>query len=305
MDEMTPPIDVSICMVSLNCWHVLENCLNSLPESLRPYSYEVIIVDNASTDGTLRELERRGFPHVRWVRNNRNLGFTKATNQGIRQSSGRHILWLNTDTVLEPGSLRRMCAFLDSAPKAGIVGPKVLNADGSFQAQCRRGMPTPWASLAYFLKLERFFGRSSEAGQYLLRHLPVDEANRVDSVSGCCLMARREVWESIGPLDEAIFGFGEDIDWCVRAQNAGWEVWYLPESVIIHLRGQGGVHAKPYHKVWGIHQAMWVFFNKHQKPKHSWIFGLCVKCGILASLAFSLVSEGCRQAIRRLFQGAA
>ncbi len=286
MNATTPP-DLSICMVSLDCWSVLEPCLASLLASRPRVTYEVVVVDNASTDGTPERLAEL-FPWVRVIRNERNVGFTRATNQGIRASSGRLVLWLNTDTLLREGSLDELCRFLDQHPRVGIVGPKVLNPDGSFQAQCRRGLPTPLVSLAYLSGLHRLAPQSRVLGGYMLTYLPMDEAGPVDAVSGCCLLARREVWDTAGPLDEAIFGFGEDVDWCVRASRAGWEVWYDPASVIVHLKGQGGVHSKPYHKAWGIHQAMWVFYRKHLRSRYPLLLAGVVWLGIAGSFVASV-----------------
>jgi GT2 family glycosyltransferase len=262
-------VDTSICMVSLNCWTVLKPCLESLRDSRPGVSYEVIIVDNGSTDGTPEHVER-SFPDVQMIRNGYNAGFTKATNQAIVKSSGRYILWLNTDTILKPGSLDKLHQFMEQRPQVGIAGPKVLNPDGTFQPQCKRGLPTPLASLSYMLGLHKIWPNNPRLGQYLLTHLPVDQASKVDAVSGCCLMARRAVWEQIGPLDEQIFAFGEDLDWCVRAKQAGWEVWYYPASAIVHLKGQGGVHSKPYHKAWGMHHGMWIFYRKHLMQQYAW-----------------------------------
>jgi hypothetical protein len=250
-------------------------------------NYEVIIVDNASSDGTPEYL-RTAFPDVQLIQNKENLGFTKATNQAIRLGSGRYILWLNTDTILKPDTLYKMHRFMESNPKAGIVGPKVLNPDETFQPQCKRGMPTPFAALFYALRLHSLWPHNPVVGKYLLTHLPENQAGQVDAVSGCCLMARREVWEEVGPLDENIFGFGEDIDWCVRAKKADWEVWYYPESVLIHFKGQGGAHAKPYLKVLGIHQAMRVFYRKHLLSQYPWFVNGLVWIGIWVSLMLSI-----------------
>jgi hypothetical protein len=279
-------VDLSICMVSLNCWTVLKDCLESLRDSQPALSYEVIIVDNGSTDGTPARI-KECFPEVRLIENGYNAGFTRATNQGIEHSAGRFILWLNTDTILRPGSLDHLYHFMERTPEAGIVGPKVLNPDGTFQPQCKRGMPTPSASLCYMLGLHKLWPQSPRVGQYLLTHLPTDRASQVDAVSGCCLLARREVWETIGPLDEQIFAFGEDLDWCVRAHQAGWQVWYYPESVIVHLKGQGGVHAKPYHKVWGMHQGMWIFYRKHLMTQYAWPVTGLVWLGVWSKLILS------------------
>lgn len=287
-EAVTPrPPDVSICMVSLDCWAVLEPCLDSLLATSADVSYEVLLVDNGSTDGTPAKV-REQYPWVHLIENGANVGFTKATNQGIDVSTGRFVLWLNTDTLLRPDSLVTLVHGLEGDPRRGVVGPKVLNADGSFQEQCRRGMPTPMASLAYMLRLDRLFPHNKRLGQYLLRYLPVDAASQVAAVSGCCLLARREVYADIGPLDNDIFGFGEDLDWCVRASHSGWQVWYDPSSEIVHLKGQGGVHSKPFRKVWAIHQAMWIFFRKHLASQYSPPVRSLVWLGIRLSYLASL-----------------
>lgn len=290
MTETITVPDVSIAMVSLNCWNVLKDCLDSLRASDPSVTHEIIIIDNGSTDG-IGERLRAQYPDVRFVENGQNAGFTRGTNQGTALSTGRYLLWLNTDTILRPDSLARLVEWMDGSPRTGIVGPKVLNPNGSFQPQCRRGLPTPLASLAYYLHLDRLWPNSPALGQYLLTYLPIDQPCRVAAVSGCCLLARREVYAQIGPLDEEIFAFGEDIDWCVRAAQAGWEVWYDPHSVITHLKGQGGVHAKPFGKVWGMHHGMWVFYRKHLRGQYrwplSWLVTPLVVTGIAASFALS------------------
>ncbi len=280
-------VDISICMVSLNCWKVLKDCLDSLRKSDPEISHELILVDNGSTDGT-REKVRADYPEVQLIENSGNVGFLKATNQGIQLSKGRYILWLNPDTILLPDSLRKMVEFLEERPCAGIVGPRVLNADGSFQPQCKRGMPTPAASLCYMLKLDRIWPNHRVVGQYLLRYLPEDRPGQVDAVSGCCLMARRELVTRIGLLDEDLRQWGEDIEWCVRAKQAGWEVWYNPASVITHLKGQGGRHVVPYHVTRNMHHAMWIFYCKYFKGGSSILTSAAVRVGIMGSLGISM-----------------
>jgi GT2 family glycosyltransferase len=276
---------LSICMVSFNCLRVIEDCLDSLARS-EFKDFEVIIVDNGSVDGTLEFLRPRG--DVRLIENGYNAGFTKGTNQGILASSGEYVLWLNTDTILEPDSLGALVEFLDTHPDAGIVGPRVLNPDGSFQPQCKRGMPTPLASLCYALGLDRRFESNHTMAGYLMRYSPETEAAVVAGVSGCCLMARRAVFDQIGPLDEEMFAFGEDLEWCVRAGKAGWGVWYYPGSTIVHLKGQGGAHARPYKKVRAMHDCMWIFYRKHLRSLYPGVVTALVRGGILASCAGSL-----------------
>lgn len=289
--------DLSLCMVSLNCWKVLQDCLESVHTGDGKIDYEIIVVDNGSRDETVQQLKQH-YPAVKLIENGRNVGFTKATNQAIEHSSGRYIMWLNTDTVLRPDTLSALCAFLDRHPQVGIVGPKVLNPDGTFQPQCKRGMPTPLVSLSYFLKLDRLFPQSRLTGEYLLTYLSPDESHPVAAVSGCCLLARRQVWEDIGPLDEQIFAFGEDIDWCVRAKQAGWEVWYYPGSQLVHLKGQGGVHSKPYHKAWGMYHGMWVFYRKHLKRHYSLPVTALVWLGVWSGLLAACLAIFIRRRLR-------
>ncbi|HXM77782.1 MAG TPA: glycosyltransferase family 2 protein [Thermoanaerobaculia bacterium] len=289
--------EVSICIVSLNCWEVLRDCLESLRASPDYASWEVILVDNASTDGTA-DAAARLYPEVRLIRNNRNVGFTRATNQGFRVSTGRYLLWLNPDTLVAPDSIRKLVGFLESNEEAAVVGPKVLNGDGSFQAQCRRGLPSPSASLFHMLRFDRLWPKRRAVGEYLLTYLPIDESAPVVSVSGCCLLCRRSVWDRIGPLDEAMFGFGEDIDWCMRARDAGWQVWYWPGTSIVHLKGHGGVHSKPFHKVWGIHQCMWLVYKKHFASRYKWPVSWLVRIAVGMSFAVSAAAV----AVRRVFQ---
>lgn len=278
-------MNISICIVTLNCAHVIRTCLDSIAAS-EGVQAEIVIVDNASIDDTVAIIEK-GYPHVKLIRNKSNVGFSIATNQGIRASSSELVLWLNPDTILRPDSLAQLAQFLVNTPAAGIVGPKVLNEDGSFQPQCKRGQQTPLTALMHLTGLGRLLPRLPGANEYLLGHLSPDLPHQVTSVSGCCLLARRTLAEQIGLLDEAIFGFGEDVDWCVRTAKAGWQVWYRPESVITHLKGQGGAHSQPYRKAWALHQAMWIFYRKHLQANYSPIATLLFRLGLWGSLGLS------------------
>jgi GT2 family glycosyltransferase len=287
---------LSICMVSLDCRRVVEDCLQSIRRGSF-HDLEIIIVDNGSVDGTLDYL--RAQADVRLIENGYNAGFTKGTNQGINAASGKYLLWLNTDTVLREDSLQKLIAFLETSARAGIAGPKVLNADGTFQPQCKRGFPTPFASFCYAVGLDRIWPSNPAVSRYLLRSIPEDQSSIVDAVSGCCLLARREVFDDIGPLDEEMFGFGEDLDWCVRAAKAGWEVWYYPESVIVHLKGQGGAHSKPYRMISAMHHCMWVFYRKHVKPDSSPVTTALVAAGVAASFALSMTLQYISRLVHR------
>ena len=175
-----------------------------LAENPPAAAYEIILVDNASSDGTL-EMLRAEFPTVQVIVNDHNTGYTAPMNQALRQGSGRYLMQLNPDTLVPPGALHALLEFMDAHPEVGICGPKVLNADGSLQKSCRRGNSRPWAVISYFLGLSRLFPRSKFFGGYHQNHLPEDDINPVDGVAGSCMLIRREVVDQIGFLDERLF----------------------------------------------------------------------------------------------------
>lgn len=281
---------ISICMVSFNCCEVIEKCLESLQTALQKIPSEIFVADNASKDKTVKIITKK-YPAIHVLKNIKNLGFSVATNQGIQKSSGDFILLLNTDTILKSDTISSMLKFIKTDEKIGIVGPKVLNPDGSFQYQCRRGYPTPLAAFAYFSGLDKIFPNNKKLNQYLLRSEPINKKMDICSGSGCCLLVRKKMINQIGPLDEKIFAFGEDIDFCVRAKNAGWKVIYFPESEIIHLGGKGGAQSAPLTKIWAIHQAMKMFYEKHEKKKHNLVINQVIKIGIFCSFLFQTFKE--------------
>lgn len=227
----------SIVVVSYNSEKFLRESLRSIFEQTAGVSYEIWVVDNASRDRTL-ELVRSQFPQVHLIANDENLGFSRACNQAIVHSTGEYILLLNPDTVILDNAIGRLIACMEARPDVGMAGGMVLNSDGTLQAACRRGMPTPWAMLCKATGLDRMFPWSRSMAQYNLRWLPWDQETDVVSISGSFQMARRSVIERIGLLDEAIFMYGEDIDWCLRTREAGWRVVYFPGARIIHYKGR-------------------------------------------------------------------
>lgn len=271
---------LSLCIVAYKSPAVLRECLTSItthtPPSLR---VEVIVVDNGSEDGTV-EMLRSAFPWVTVIENKRNVGFSKATNQAIQASTGRYVAWLNADTVLIEDCFGPLISFLDFNPDVGVVGPMVLNPDLSFQPQCRRGLPTPFASFAYLTGLHRIFPRSPFFCQYLLSHLPCNLTADVTAVSGCCLLLRRELISTTGPLDESLFLDGEDLDWCLRARKTGSRVVYLPQARIVHLRKHGGTQVNPRRRIEARAQSLWHFYQKHFQPNYSLLTTAAVYCGI-------------------------
>jgi GT2 family glycosyltransferase len=228
--------DISVIIVGWNAKHYLELCLDSLAKAPPRRSAEIIVVDNASSDGSTEMIETR-FPHVKLIRSNENLGFARGNNVGIRQSQGHYVALVNPDAIVFPGCLDALADFLEQNPKVGNVGPRVLNPDMTQQSTCRR-FPSLWnnfcsaTGLATAFKNSRFF-----AGEHMF-YFPHDRTLPVDVLVGCFSMIRREALNDVGLLDEGLFMYGDDVDWCRRCWNAGWQVVFFPGAKAIHDRGK-------------------------------------------------------------------
>jgi len=220
---------LSVIIVNWNTIGLLRDCLQSLFASQSADALEIVVVDNASTDDSVGMIKRK-FPAVRLIENTQNVGFARANNQGLAASQGRYVLLLNSDTLVPPSALMQLVAFMDEHPEAGASGPCLLQPDRRPQPFAFGSDPTP----AYLLR---------RALTLLLLRRPLHDWNTdhvqvVDWVSGAGLIARREAVEQVGPLDEAIFMYFEDNDWCLRFRQHGWKVYYNPEATIIHLGSQ-------------------------------------------------------------------
>ena len=226
-------IDLSVVIVNWNTRELLANCLQSLEETVRDLSVEMWVVDNGSVDGSVAMVQER-FPHAHIIVNSENVGFVRANNQAIARCRGRYVLLLNSDTKVLTGALDEMVHFMDAHCGAGVAGTRLLNPDGTFQAS-HSPFPTLWRE---FLMLSGL-GRRLVRPRYPSYGPGVEEgARQVDYLEGACLLARRKAIEQVGVLDERIFMYAEDVDWCYRFAQAGWEVWYLPQVTIVHYGGQ-------------------------------------------------------------------
>lgn len=226
--------DLSIIIVNWNTCELLTQCLQSVYASTDDLGFEVLVVDNASTDGS-QEMVRRQYPEVDLIVNAENVGFVKANNQAIAHHQGRYVLLLNSDTQVLPNSLGKAVQFMDEHPSAGIVGLRLLNPNGTFQASYTP-FPTLWREFLILSGLGRWLIRPTFPSRGPEIEKGPQEINGY--VEGAFLMVRREAVNQIGGLDERIFMYAEEVDWCYRFQQAGWEVWYLPHAPIIHYGGQ-------------------------------------------------------------------
>ena len=260
--------DLSILIVSYNTRALLDACLKELQATVQT-KYEVVVVDNASRDGSV-EMLRTHWPRVGVLEMGANLGFARAVNRALSAASGEYLLLLNPDTSVLPGALDQLVSFLAEHPEAGVAAPQLLNRDFTDQGTAR-AFPTPWASI---------FGRKSlltklaPNNPWSRRYLVGQRINQsapfvVDWVSGACLMIRRDVLEKVGPLDERFFMYWEDADWCRRIGNAGYAVYCVPGAKVVHYEGQSS-HGRPARLVWTFHRSVYTYYTKHhlRQPWH-------------------------------------
>jgi GT2 family glycosyltransferase len=256
-------IDLSIVVVTWNTRALVLECLGSIErasqpiEGRKPLDVELLVVDNGSTDGTAEAI-RESFPRARVIRLPRNLGFAAGGNAGFREVAGRHVLLLNSDTRVVPGTLERCVRFLDENPEVGIIGPQLLNTDGSKQNSIHN-YPIIATELVpkgvfQFLFRRRFPSRRWSGGE------PID----VEAVTGAALFTRAELIRSVGLLPEEYFFFLEETDWCWRAREAGWRVVHLPTAQVVHLSGGSSKRKNPGLTRIEYHRSLYRFYRKHR-----------------------------------------
>lgn len=269
-------IKLSIVIVNYNVKFYLHQCLHSVQRALAGINAEVIVVDNASTDGSLDELTL-AYPDVVFIANTDNKGYAYANNQAIRQSHGEYVLLLNPDTIVGGEVFDTCVSFLDTHPNVGAVGVRMLRADGSFAYESRRGLPTPLTAFYKMVGLCSLFPKSKFFGKYYMRYLDENEAARIEVISGAFMMLRRSALDEVGLLDETFFMYGEDIDLSYRLLLGGYSNYYLPCS-IIHYKGES-TKKTSFRYVRNFYNAMLIFYDKHFAKKHRWLT-LLVRMGI-------------------------
>ncbi len=278
--------DLSILIVSWNVRALLLACLDALPQAVGDeFSYEVIVVDNASTDGTV-DAVRQTLPHVRIIANKENRGFTGGNNQALAAARGRYLLFLNPDTRPLPGSIAELIRYLEAHPQVGIVGPRLWYGDGRPQPN-RRRFPTLLTLFTESTIIEHYLPRLPIFARFKMADRPDDRVQEVDWLVGAAMLARREVYEQIGPLDEGFFMYSEELDWCRRARAAGWRVVYDPAAEIIHYEGQSSQQVVARRDI--------AFFSsrvRYTRKYHGAFWAELLRMWLLATFGFQWLREG-------------
>jgi GT2 family glycosyltransferase len=280
--QETEMADLTIIIVNWNTRELLANCLHSIFAHDQGVTLEVIVVDNASHDKSA-DTVRGEFPQVHLIANNENVGFARANNQALLLAKSRHVLLLNSDTVVLPGALPKLVTYLDEHLQVGVVGPRLLNPDGTFQRSCWRGFPSLSSAFVDAFYLWRLVPRSQLVQSSELLDALGDEPVEVDHVLGACMMVRNEVIQQVGGMDEDFFLFSEETEWCYRIKEAGWKICFLPAAKIIHF-GQQSVHQNPQRTLPEKYRNYVRFYRKHENPsrlQEAILKGIIVVAGLL------------------------
>ncbi|MBK8484568.1 MAG: glycosyltransferase [Saprospiraceae bacterium] len=252
---------ISVIIVNYNVRHFLEQCVASVRRALHSLQGEILVFDNASVDDSVLML-RQHFPDVHCIESKTNLGFSKANNAAAKLAKGEYVLILNPDTVLPEDCLIRCLEFLDAHPDAGALGVKMVDGQGKFLPESKRGFPGFWVSFCKMIGLYKLFPASSIFNGYYMGHLKENETNEVDVLTGAFMMMRKELWEKVDGLDEDYFMYGEDIDLSYRIQKAGYKNYYFPSTTIIHYKGESTSKGSLNYVV-TFYNAMIIFAKKH------------------------------------------
>ncbi len=272
------PIDVSILIVSYNVREYLEKCLTSIFQQPHTCTFDVIVVDNLSTDGSADGIAER-FPQVHLIRSQTNLGFAGGNIAGLPHAKGRYILLLNPDTIVEAGSVDALVDFLDAHPNAAAAGSLLLNSDGSLQPSCFP-FPTPLRELWRLLHLDKLI----PLALYRQAEWERTKPRPVDVLQGTSLALRRTAIDQIGFLDDAFFMYSEEVDLCYRLHQAGWQLHWLPTSKVIHYGGQSTRQAAR-SMFLQLYRAKTQYFRKHYGAGSVFLYKIILTLAALLRLA--------------------
>ena len=280
--------DVSICIVSYRAGPQLAECLRSLFQVVEGVCFEIVVVDNASADGTA-EMVREAWPDIVLIENERNIGFPRAVNRAVAEARGRHVLLLNPDTVVSPGAVESLAVFLDGNAGAGAAGPAIFNEDGTLQTECRRRMPTLSTELFELAGLARLFPADRLFGRWRMPWLRPEVPSEIELASGACMMIRGSAMRDVGNLCEDSFMFLEDLDYCFRLREKGWKIYFCPDAAITHKGGQSSKDLLPMVRAMSC-DARYKFFRMHRGARSAGLLRAMVVVAMTVRFAaYSLI----------------
>jgi len=282
-------IKLSVIIVNYNVRHFLEQTLRSTMQAISSMeeTVEVIVVDNNSPDDSV-EMVKAEFPAIQLVARKDNPGFSVANNDGIERSKGQYVLLLNPDTVVAEDTFSKVIAFMDEHSDCGGLGVKMVDGQGIFLPESKRGLPTPFVAFCKMTGLSRLFAKSARFNRYHLGFLPSNETNKIEVLSGAFMAMRKEALDKVGLLDETFFMYGEDIDLSYRLIKGGYKNYYLANTTIIHYKGESTKKGSlNYVKVF--YNAMIIFAQKHFAGSQSWLYTSFIRLGIYLRALMSLL----------------
>ncbi len=282
-------VKLSVVIVNYNVKHFIEQCLFSVLKAAQHVSCEVFVVDNNSVDGSVNLIKSK-FPQITLIENKANTGFSVANNQAIRLAKGEYVLLLNPDTVVQEDTFVKTVTFMDEHPDAGGLGVKMLDGQGNFAPESKRGLPTPTVAFYKMFGLSKLFPRSRKFGKYHLTYLPENAVNEVDVLSGAFMLMRKSLLDKIGLLDETFFMYGEDIDLSYRITKAGYKNYYFPLTQIIHYKGESTKRSS-INYVLIFYKAMAIFSKKHFSGSHTFWFTFLINLAIILKAGTALLSR--------------
>jgi GT2 family glycosyltransferase len=294
-------MDVSIIVVSWNTCDLLRDCLNSIVQQTHQVTFETIVIDNASSDGSANMCVFE-FPAVKVIANRQNRGFAAANNQGMQLARGRYTLVLNPDTVILEGAIDRCVAYADAHPDVGVVGCQVLEREGQIQPTSTGfSFPSPWTLFLTLTALPRLFPRSKLFAKPELGWWDRDSERDIDVVTGMFMLVRREAIQQVGMMDESYFIYAEEADWCYRFYKAGWRRVFFPGAKIVHVDGGGKSTSQVNIKMRVQLQKSMMIYYKKNLGTNAWLVAkiLYIISNSVRSLSWSIVSWTTRNTIAR------
>ena len=278
---------LSVIIVNYNVQYFLEQALLSVRRAVQGIDNEVFVVDNNSSDGSVA-MVREKFTDVKLIANADNPGFSIANNQAIRASESEYVLLLNPDTVVEEDTFQKCIAFMDAHSEAGALGVRMIDGSGTFLPESKRGFPSAFVAFCKTFGLGRIFPKSALFNRYYLGHLGEHDTNEVEVLAGAFMFMRRTALEKVGLLDETFFMYGEDIDLSYRITQGGFKNYYLPETTIIHYKGESTKKGS-LNYVRAFYEAMIIFSKKHFTGKQAWLLVLMLQMAIYLKASMTLV----------------